>query len=97
MQKRAKDGSVNVKGFSFTAAQIIDRIVIIWLGGNALHRIINAEFNLSQAAAGAGCGAALAQLPCNGVVTEFATGGPEPEHWLRGKNELCDYLVGVTT
>jgi hypothetical protein len=31
------------------------------------------------------------------VVTEFATSGPELEHWLRGKNELCNYLVDVTT
>jgi inosine-uridine nucleoside N-ribohydrolase len=31
------------------------------------------------------------------VVTHFTTSGPELEHWLRGKNELCDYLVNTTT
>jgi inosine-uridine nucleoside N-ribohydrolase len=81
--------------------EIIDRIVIIWLGGNGLHWIHNVEFNLTQDVAAArvvfGCGAALVHLPCMGVVSAFATSGPELEYWLRGKNELCDYLVDVTT
>ncbi|MDR2607220.1 MAG: nucleoside hydrolase [Treponema sp.] len=91
----------NVASAILLKPEIIDRIVIIWLGGNALHWINNVEFNLSQDVAAArvvfGCGAALVQLPCSGVVTEFATSGPELEHWLRGKNELCNYLVDVTT
>lgn len=32
-----------------------------------------------------------------GVVSAFTTSGPELEHWLRGKNALCDYLVENTT
>jgi len=80
---------------------IIDRIVIIWLGGNALHWVDNAEFNCGGDIAASriifGCGAALVQLPCMGVVSAFTASGPELEHWLRGKNELCDYLVDVTT
>jgi hypothetical protein len=32
-----------------------------------------------------------------GVVSAFTTSGPELEHWLRGKNDLCNYLVDVTT
>jgi len=32
-----------------------------------------------------------------GVVSAFRTGGPELEYWLRGKNDLCDYLVNYTT
>jgi hypothetical protein len=31
-----------------------------------------------------------------GVVSAFATSGPELEYWLRGKNELCNYLVDYT-
>jgi len=81
--------------------QIIDRIVIVWLGGSALHWTDNMEFNISQDVAAArvifGCGAALVQLPCMGVVSSFTTSGPELEHWLRGKNELCNYLVEHTT
>jgi hypothetical protein len=91
----------NVASAILIKPEIINRIVIIWLGGNGLHWIHNVEFNLTQDIAAArvvfGCGAALVQLPCQGVVTEFAASGPELEHWLRGKNELCDYLVDYTT
>ena len=80
---------------------IIDRIVIIWLGGNALHWQDTSEFNMSQDVAAAriifGCGAAVVQLPCMGVVSAFTVSGHELEYWLRGKNKLCDYLVDVTT
>ncbi|MDR0465260.1 MAG: nucleoside hydrolase [Treponema sp.] len=80
--------------------QIKDRIVIVWLGGNALDWIDNAEFNCSQDVAASrvifGCAAALVQLPCMGVVSAFTTSGPELEYWLRGRNVLCDYLADVT-
>jgi hypothetical protein len=80
--------------------EIRDRIVIVWLGGNAHHWPDNREFNLAQDVAAAriifDSGAAVVQLPCAGVVSAFTVSGPELEHWLRGKNELCDYLVKVT-
>ena len=80
--------------------EIRDRIVIVWLGGNALHWPDNQEFNCSQDVAAArvifGSGAALVQLPCMGVVSAFTASGPELEFWLRGKNPLCDYLVDYT-
>jgi len=76
---------------------IIDRVVIIWLGGNSYEWPDNREFNLSQdVAAGRvvfNSGAAVVQLPCMGVVSAFTTTGPELEYALRGKNELCDYLA----
>jgi inosine-uridine nucleoside N-ribohydrolase len=91
----------NVASAILMQRQIIDRIVIVWLGGSALHWTDNMEFNISQDVAAArvifGCGAALVQLPCMGVVSSFTTSGPELEHWLRGKNELCNYLVEHTT
>ena len=91
----------NIASAILMQPKIIDRIVIIWLGGNALHWTDNIEFNISQDVSAArvifGCGAALVQLPCMGVVSAFNTSGPELEHWLRGKNKLCDYLVDVTT
>ena len=79
---------------------IRDNIVLVWLGGEALDWPHNKEFNLRQDVAAArvvlGCGAAVVLLPCMGVVSAFTTSGPEIEHWLRGKNKLCDYLVDVT-
>ena len=90
----------NVASAILMEPRIIDRIVLIWLGGNGYHWIDNKEFNLFQDVAGArvvfGCGVPLVQLPCGGVVSEFRTTGPELEHWLRGKNGLCDYLIDAT-
>ena len=81
--------------------QIIDRIVIVWLGGHAREWPHTKEFNMYQDVASArvvfNSGAAVVQLPCMGVVSAFTTSGPELEHWLRGKNTLCDYLVDYTT
>lgn len=80
--------------------EIIDRIVVVWLGGNAIHWPDNREFNLDQDVAGAriifDCGVPVVQLPCMGVVSAFSTSGPELEYHLKGKNKLCDYLVDVT-
>jgi inosine-uridine nucleoside N-ribohydrolase len=90
----------NVASAILIKPEIVNRIVIVWLGGNALHWPDNREFNLFQDVAAAriifGCGAALVQLPCMGVVSAFTTSGPELEYWLRGKNGLCDYLVDYT-
>jgi inosine-uridine nucleoside N-ribohydrolase len=91
----------NVASALLLKPEIRDRVVIVWLGGHAHHWPDNKEFNLYQDVASArvvfGCGAAVVQLPCMGVVSAFAASGPELEYWLRGKNELCDYLVDVTT
>ncbi|MDO5520693.1 MAG: nucleoside hydrolase [bacterium] len=80
--------------------EIKDRIVVVWLGGHGQDYKDTAEFNMKQDIAAArilfGCGVRLVQLPCKGVVSSFTTTGPELEHWLKGKNELCDYLVEVT-
>ncbi len=91
----------NVSSALVMKPEIKDRIVLIWLGGNAVNWPHNREFNLFQDVAGArvvfGCGVPLVQLPCMGVVSAFTTSGPELEHHLRGKNKLCDYLIDVTT
>ena len=91
----------NIASALLIKPEIKDRIVLIWLGGNAYHWHDNKEFNLYQDVAGArivfGCGVPLVQLPCKGVVSAFTTGGPELEFWLRGKSKLCDYLIDATT
>ena len=65
----------NVASALLMKPEIKDRIVLIWLGGNAHEWPDNKEFNLFQDVAAArvvfGCGAALVQLPCMGVVSSF--------------------------
>ena len=89
----------NVASAILLQPEIRDRIVLVWLGGNAHNWPDNQEFNLMQDVAAArvvfGCGAALVQLPCMGVVSAFTTCGRELEQFLRGKNALCDYLVDL--
>lgn len=89
----------NVASALLLKPEITDRIVIVWLGGNAHEWPDNREFNCQQDVAAArvvfGSGAALVQLPCAGVVSSFRTCAGELEMFLRGKNRLCDYLVDI--
>lgn len=90
----------NVASAILLAPEIIARIHVVWLGGNAVSWPDNREFNSSQDIAAARVvyksGVAMTILPCMGVVSEFRTTGPELKAWLLGKNELCDYLVENT-
>lgn len=76
--------------------KIAENIVIVWLGGHALHYPDTKEFNMYQDIAAArvvmGSGAPFILLPCKGVVSSFTISKPELEYWLKGKNELADYL-----
>lgn len=89
--------ATNVASALLMKPEIKERIVIVWLGGHALHYKDNLEFNLRQDVASGrvmfGCGAPLVQLPCRGVVSQFATTRYELEHWLVDKNPLADYLA----
>ncbi len=91
----------NVASALLLRPEIADRIVVVWLGGHAFGWPNNREFNCYQDVAAArvvmDSGVALVLLPCKGVVSAFTTTGPELECHLRGRNELCDYLVDVTT
>jgi inosine-uridine nucleoside N-ribohydrolase len=90
----------NVASALLLKPEIKDKLVIVWLGGHARNWPDTKEFNMCQDVAAArvvfDSGAAVVQLPCMGVASAFATGGPELEHWLRGKNELCNYLADYT-
>ena len=90
----------NIASALLLAPAIADRIVIVWLGGHALHWPDTREFNMCQDVCAArvvfASGAALVQLPCMGVVDQLRTTGPELSAWLGGRNQLCDYLVANT-
>ena len=87
----------NVASAILMEPKICQRMVLVWLGGQAQHYSNNLEFNMRQdVAAGRvvfGSDVPLVQLPCRGVVSQFATTRYELEHWLLGKNPLSDYLA----
>ena len=89
----------NVASAILINPEIAKRIVVVWLGGQAFEWPDNREFNCYQDVAGVrvvfDSNAAIVLLPCRGVVSAFATTKYELEHWLKGKNELCDYLCKV--
>ncbi len=90
----------NIASAILLSPEIIDRIVVVWLGANAHHYPDNREFNLlgdiAAARAVALSGVPYVQVPCMGVVSAFTVSEPELRHWLSGKNPLCDYLVENT-
>lgn len=90
----------NVASAILMDKSIVDKIVIVWLGGHALHWDDNTEFNLRQDVAAArvifGCGAPFVQLPCCGVVTGFTISLPELKEYFIGKTAISDYLAKNT-
>jgi len=90
----------NVASALISDPSIAENIVIVWLGGHALHYHHTREFNMMQDIAAArvvmASGAPFVQLPCQGVVSAFRISRPELEFWLKGKNELADYLAENT-
>ena len=81
--------------------QIIRKIVVIWLGGNAFYWPDVNEFNLRQDVTGAGVlfdsTVPLMLLPCMGVVSNVHTTIPELQAYLKGKNEIADYLYSIVS
>lgn len=79
--------------------EIINRIVIVWLGGHALHWPNTNEFNLRQDLKASriifDCGVPLIHLPCCGVVTHLHTTVPEMEKYVKGRGAIGDYLFKI--
>ncbi|MCI8640505.1 MAG: hypothetical protein HFJ59_01320, partial [Clostridia bacterium] len=76
--------------------KIIDKIEVIWLGGNSFLSKNNKEFNFKQDVQAVRTvfesKVKLTIIPCKNVASNLRTSIYELEHFLKGKNELCDYL-----
>ena len=87
----------NVASALLLAPEIIDRIVVVWLGGHALYWPHTKEFNLAQDLHAArvvlDSGVPLVLLPCAGVVDHLITTLPEVNTYVRGKGEIGDFLA----
>ena len=90
----------NVASAILLEPAIVEKIVVVWLGGNSRDWKDDREFNAYQDVAADrvvfSSKVPVVQLPCMGVVSGFSTTAPELEYWLRGKNKLCDYLIDNT-
>lgn len=76
---------------------IIERIVVIWLGGHALYWPSAREFNLSGDPHAArllfDCGVPLLQLPCWPVVSHLLTNIPELERYVEPCGAIGAFLT----
>jgi inosine-uridine nucleoside N-ribohydrolase len=91
--------STNVASAILLEPRIVERILIVWLGGTPLWWPDVEEFNLRQDLYAArvllDSGVPLVLLPTYGVTSHLLTTLAEVEHHLAGRNELCDYLVTI--
>lgn len=76
--------------------EIINKIEVIWLGGNSFLYKDNKEFNFKQDVQAVRTvfesKVKLTIIPCKNVASNLRTSIYELEHFLKGKSELCDYL-----
>lgn len=77
--------------------KIIEKIVLVWLGGHALHWPHTIEFNLSGDVLASrlvlDCGMPLVLIPCAGVTTHLRTTVSEIEQYVQGQGAIGDYLA----
>jgi purine nucleosidase len=91
----------NVASAILMEPKIIEKIVVVWLGGHALHWPNTAEFNLQQDARAARVilesGVPLVLIPCMGVTSHLLTTASEMEQYVRGRGTCGDYLYEIFT
>ncbi len=89
----------NVASAILIEPEIIERIVVIWLGGNPLYWPHTQEFNLMQDLQSAqvvlDCGVPFVWLPARGVVSHLHTTVAEMERYVQGRGKVGDYLVEI--
>jgi len=89
----------NIASAILMEPKIIHKIVVVWLGGKGLNWNTASEFNLMQDIYSSqtlfNSGVPLIQIPTEPVTSHLLTNLLEIEHYLGGKNEIGDYLVGI--
>lgn len=87
----------NVASALLLEPAILEKIVVVWLGGHALHWPSAREFNLYQDVAAArlifDCGVPVVHVPCLGVAEHLRTTLAELRSCIAGANPLADDLI----
>jgi purine nucleosidase len=91
--------ATNVASALLLEPEIAERIVVIWLGGNALTWPTAQEFNLQQDLAAShtllDSGVPLVHVPCLGVADHLITTGAEIERYVRPAGRLGALLADI--
>lgn len=89
----------NVSSAILMEPEIINKIVVVWLGGKGLNWREASEFNLQQDLLASkvlfDSGVPLIQLPTEPVTSHLLTTVPEIETYLQGQGAIGDYLVEI--
>lgn len=89
----------NVASALLMEPRLVERIVVVWLGGQPLHWHTASEFNLKQDPLASrillDSGVPLVLIPCMGVASHLLTTLPELEAHVAGRGAIGDYLVEV--
>ena len=92
-------GVTNVANALLLEPRLVERTVLVWLGGHAHRWHHTAEFNLQGDVLGSSlvlnCGVPLVQLPCQGVVDKLHTTLPEMAHFVKGRGAIGNYLFDL--
>ena len=87
----------NVASTLLKAPDIIDRVVVVWLGGHALEWPDTVEFNLKQDVGGAqvllDSGVPLVLVPCRGVTSHLHSTVPEIERYVEPHGAIGAFLA----
>lgn len=89
----------NVASALLMEPRIIEKIVLVWLGGEPLHWRTAGDFNLAQDLHASrlvfDCGVPLVLIPCQGVCSHLQTTVAELERYVQGRGAIGDYLVEI--
>ena len=89
----------NVASAILFEPEIINKIVVVWLGGHAFNAKDTNEFNMKQDIYASqtilDSGVPLVLIPCKGVASHLITTTYELEHYLSEDNELGKYLTDI--
>jgi hypothetical protein len=87
----------NVASALLMAPDIVDRVVVVWLGGHAMDWPHQVEFNLKQDVQGAqalfGSGVPIVLVPCMGVVSHLTSTVPEIEAHVEPHGAIGAFLA----
>lgn len=88
----------NVASAILIEPRIMEKIVVVWLGGHDLHWANTREFNMVQDVHASrlvlDCGVPLILIPCMGVASHLITSLPELEAHLQDAGEMGQFLKG---
>jgi len=89
----------NVASALLLAPEIIEQVVVVWLGGNPSSWHQATEFNVAQDMAAAhvifDSGVALMHIPCINVTEHLRTTQAEMERFVAGSGPAGDYLYAI--